>query len=73
MKKQFFEFLKKNRVYRKWVEKYKGNHAIKYNIWLSQTPPKIFISGAFTWDKQIEGYKYWSDLHEKWLTEIKSK
>lgn len=59
---KFIKFLKKERVYRKFV----ANKTVP-NIFLEKQDPYNYFSVSFVWHDTSEGDYFWSDLNKKWL------
>lgn len=68
MKEKFFAFLKKHRVYKKWL-KYTYDSS---DEWLDdKNRAEKFIIQSFYWVKTNEGFDFWSYLNDSWLKELK--
>jgi len=53
---QFYEFLKKNRAYKRWMR-------LKVE-WFKMDCPSSFVSGAFVWPKKES--EFWIKIYSKW-------
>ena len=66
-KELFISFLKKNRIYRRFLKNCDGPIS---KFWYS---PKIFISGSFIFHETEEGHDYWVNIDMKWRAYLKKK
>lgn len=82
MKEQFYEFLKKHRVYRRYHAAYKlqvtPKDAPTVKEFLNIAKPRAYFTEAFvfTKEKDINDYditysRFWHNLNEKWLKIVK--
>lgn len=74
--KMFTGFLLKNKT----LDSFKENLLKKkkiligdpYLIYIKRTTRKLLIINAFPWSRTDQGYRYWMDLHKKWIEEIEA-
>ncbi len=64
----FIKFLKKERVYRKFV----ANKTVP-NSFLEKQDSYIYLSVSFVWEDSPEGFGFWSDLYKKWIDFLNKK
>jgi len=63
-KELLISFLKKKRIYRRFLKNCDGPLAVD---------PNLFISGSFIFDETEEGLDFWVDIDHKWCTLLKKK
>lgn len=66
-KELFISFLKKNRIYRRFLKNCDGP-INKFCI-----DPILFVTGAFVFYETKEGHYYWANINRKWLAYLKKK
>jgi len=67
MKKEFIRFLKKKRMYSKFIKNYKKRGS-QYDIQdVVFNPPCKYIIRAFEWGETPEGLQFWWDVETEWL------
>lgn len=76
MKEKFFAFLKKHKVYKKWL-KYTFKHRSDMESFFSDNNATSFLSSAFSWANanELNGYNqkdhiFWYNLNRVWLKEL---
>lgn len=76
MKEKFFAFLKKHKVYRKWL-KYISKGGNDVESFLCEDNARSFLFGAFPWATANElkecnqkDHNFWSNLNRLWLKEL---
>lgn len=71
MKEKFIAFLKKRRVYKRFIANCKNlsfDELIEDNI--KENSPKSIIGGGFIWSDSFEDHKYWDNINRSWLKEL---
>ena len=63
-KELLISFLKKKRIYRRFLKNCDG---------LLAFDPNLFISGSFIFDETAEGFYFWADIDRKWRTLLKKE
>lgn len=60
----FLVFLKKHKVYRKYMRNLKNDDITLQEI--QRIHDSLYLASAFTWRKTPEGHEFWLNLHMKW-------
>lgn len=59
---KFIKFLKKEKVHKKFFV-----NLLLLKSYLETLKPCYYLNAAFGWKETSEGFKFWSDLNEKWI------
>ena len=66
MKEKFKQFLRDNSAYDSFMKNY--NNISSFDYVFNDYEGDIYLSGSFTWTETKEGYGYWEDLENRWLS-----
>ena len=66
--KIFIRFLKKHKVYHKFLSNCKSNNQLIVNEFIKYELKYRcqFINNAFIWSETKEGYKFWYNIYKEW-------
>lgn len=71
--KIFLLWLKNKDVYDRYKENFiNDSYYPKFRELIHFEPRKKYISYAFFWKNTPQGYKYWHDIHYKWIEYLDS-
>ncbi len=64
----FEEFLHNHGVYEEYMDEFEKLRDVTPDDFYNATPVNEYIISAFEWDKTEKGFKYWSDVNNKWVS-----
>ena len=73
MKKKFIKFLKRKRVYTKFMRNFYNvsQNSKGFDDYCETTMPLSYVSCAFIWDMTPEEWKFWNSVDENWKKLLK--
>ena len=64
----FEEFLHNHGVYEEYMDEFDRHRTVTIGQFYNSITPDKYIIMAFEWDKTEKGFKYWSDVNNKWVS-----
>lgn len=46
-----------------------NGNIVDFESYVREVPPKRFINKAFLWERSPEGFEFWNDIDDEFLTE----
>ena len=78
LKQNFIHFLKQNNVHERFMYNFDHRHELFYEFqkinfkpYFEESIKHTLILHAFDWTSTSEGYRFWHEIHIKWLKYIK--